>query len=104
MAVTRDVYVMASYEGGLVELSVDWDYDDVNQVGVKVYGVRVNNQTARNLVYKLWVYGNDKGSTRSLLHESEHQPGTDTGMVVVGPLTVRSGGFNFAFQPLRYAP
>lgn len=104
MAITRDVAVMSSMEGGLVELSVDWDYDDVNQVGVKVYGLRVKNHSAQNIVYKLWIYGVVKGSTSTTIYEKEYQPGTDTGMVAVGPFTVRSGGFNFAFQPLRYAP
>lgn len=105
MAITRDVAVMSSMEGGAVQLSVDWDYDDVNQVGVKVYGVRVKNLSPQDIVYGLWIYGHAKGNnTKEILYQAEYQPGTDTGMVPIGPLTVRSGGFNFGFQPLRYAP
>lgn len=103
MAITRDVAVLSSMEDGLVQLFVEWEYDDVNQVGVRVHGVRVKNHTAQNVVYKLWVYGVVRGTTRTTMYEAEFMPNTDTGMVPIGPLTVRSGGFNFAFQPWRYA-
>lgn len=103
MAITRDIARLAVASNGLSFIEVDWDYDDVNAVGVRVHGVRIVNQTT-DLVYGLNVYGNDKGTQRNLLFSGEYQPGTDTGMVPVGPLAVRGGGFNFSFQALRYAP
>lgn len=107
MAVTRSTDVIARgtvEDAAHVELWADWDYDDVNQVGVKLYGLRLRNHTVNDWVYGLWVYGTIKGGTRELLHHSEHQPGTDTGMVSVGPYTLRSGGFTWNLAPMRVAP
>lgn len=104
MTVARETALMSRSPDGLAELYVDWDYDDVNNVGVKLHGVRVVNNTP-DLVWGLWVYGIEKGSQRTELYKAEFQPGTDTGNYLFpSSINIRSGGFNFNFAPLRYAP